>query len=41
MYAELKLLEVIYTCDGKEYLTPSHLIREIKDEVYLTGGRAR
>ena len=39
--AELKLLEVIYTCDGKEYLTHYQLTREIKDEVYLAGGRAR
>jgi hypothetical protein len=39
--SELKLIEVIYTCDGKEYLTPQQLIREIKDEVYLAGGRAR
>ena len=39
--AELNLLEVIYTCDGKEYLTHHQLTREIKDEVYLAGGRAR
>ena len=25
--------------DGKEYLTPSHLNKEIQDEVYVSGGR--
>ncbi|CAH4034048.1 unnamed protein product [Pieris brassicae] len=36
---ELKLIEVIFTSDGKEYLTPQHLIREITDELYVRGGR--
>ncbi|XP_032239292.2 E3 UFM1-protein ligase 1 homolog [Nematostella vectensis] len=33
------LLEVIYTTDGKEYLTPQQLEREIKDELFVHGGR--
>jgi hypothetical protein len=37
----MKLIELIFTCDGKEYLTSQQLVREIKDEVYLAGGRAR
>ncbi|XP_023934136.2 E3 UFM1-protein ligase 1 homolog [Bicyclus anynana] len=36
---ELKLLDVIFTNDGKEYLTPQQLIKEIKDELYVRGGR--
>ncbi|KAJ0183332.1 hypothetical protein K1T71_001308 [Dendrolimus kikuchii] len=36
---ELKLIDVIFTTDGKEYLTSQHLIREIKDELYVHGGR--
>ncbi|OWF52506.1 E3 UFM1-protein ligase 1-like [Mizuhopecten yessoensis] len=36
---ELKLIEVIYTIDGKEYLTPDELAKEIKDEVMVHGGR--
>lgn len=36
---ELNLLEVIYTTDGKEYITPQYLIKEIKDELYVSGGR--
>ncbi|XP_033740513.1 E3 UFM1-protein ligase 1-like [Pecten maximus] len=36
---ELKLIEVIYTIDGKEYLTPQELAKEIKDEVMVHGGR--
>lgn len=36
---EMKLLEVIFTNDGKEYLTPDHLLREIEDELYANGGR--
>lgn len=33
------LLDVIYTIDGKEYITPKHLETEIRDELYLHGGR--
>lgn len=36
---ELKLIDVIFTTDGKEYLTPQQLTREIKDELYIHGGR--
>lgn len=36
---ELKLIDVIFTTDGKEYLTPQQLIKEIKDELYVHGGR--
>lgn len=31
----LSLIELIYTCDGKEFITPSHLRREIEDEIYI------
>ncbi|XP_053694057.1 E3 UFM1-protein ligase 1 homolog [Sabethes cyaneus] len=33
------LLEVIFTTDGKEYLTHAHLKQEIKDEMFIQGGR--
>ncbi|XP_053604635.1 E3 UFM1-protein ligase 1 homolog [Plodia interpunctella] len=36
---ELKLIDVIFTTDGKEYLTSQQLIKEIKDELYVQGGR--
>lgn len=36
---ENKLLDVIFTNDGKEYVTPQHLSKEIKDELYIHGGR--
>lgn len=36
---ELKLIDVIFTNDGKEYLTPQQLIKEMKDELYVRGGR--
>lgn len=36
---EKKLLDVIFTNDGKEYVTPQHLAKEIKDELYIHGGR--
>ena len=35
----LGLLEVIYTTDGREYLTPQELEREIRDEVTVNGGK--
>ena len=31
-------LDVIYTIDGKEYLTPQQLEREIKDELFVHRG---
>lgn len=35
----LKLIDVIYTLDGKEYLTHQELSKEIKDELLVNGGR--
>ncbi|PXF48566.1 E3 UFM1-protein ligase 1 [Gracilariopsis chorda] len=35
----LKLIELIFTRSGKEYLTPAHLIVEIEDELLARGGR--
>jgi hypothetical protein len=34
----LKLLDVVFTTDGKEYVTPQQLTREIRDELYVHGG---
>ncbi|XP_041463114.1 E3 UFM1-protein ligase 1-like [Lytechinus variegatus] len=36
---EDKKIEVIYTLDGKEYLTPSQVVKEIRDELIIHGGR--
>ncbi|GFQ71865.1 hypothetical protein TNCT_696221 [Trichonephila clavata] len=36
---ESKLIEVIFTTDGKEYLTHARLLKEIRDELYVHGGR--
>lgn len=36
---ESKLLDVVFTSDGKEYVTPQQLVREIKDELQVGGGR--
>lgn len=36
---QLNLLDVIYTADGKEYITPDHLTKEIEDELYVAAGR--
>lgn len=30
---------MVYTNDGKEYITPDHLEKEILDELYVSGGR--
>ncbi|XP_074653145.1 E3 UFM1-protein ligase 1-like isoform X2 [Tubulanus polymorphus] len=35
----LNLLDVIYTIDGKEYLTPQELKKEIHEELLVRGGR--
>jgi len=32
-------LDIIFTNDGKEYVTPQHLGKEIKDELYVHGGK--
>jgi len=34
------LLDVIYTTDGKEYLTSQELEKEIRDELVVHGGKA-
>ncbi|XP_030638569.1 E3 UFM1-protein ligase 1 [Chanos chanos] len=36
---EDKKLDVVHTLDGKEYITPAQIGREIRDELYLHGGR--
>ena len=36
---QMGLLEVIYTIDGREYLTPNQLDKEIRDELFLHGGK--
>ncbi|XP_071497696.1 E3 UFM1-protein ligase 1-like [Diadema antillarum] len=36
---EAKSIEVIYTLDGKEYLTPAQVTKEIRDELIIHGGR--
>jgi len=33
-----KLLDVVFTVDGKEYVTPLHLTKELKDEAYVQCG---
>lgn len=32
-------IDLVFTTDGKEYLTNEHLRREIEDELYVSGGR--
>lgn len=32
-------IEVVYTLDGKEYITPQHLEKEIKKELVVHGGK--
>ncbi|NXG35276.1 UFL1 ligase, partial [Dromaius novaehollandiae] len=34
-----KQLEVVHTLDGKEYITPAQISREIRDELHVCGGR--
>jgi hypothetical protein len=36
---ERGLLEIVHTLDGKEYVTPSQLDQEIRDELTAHGGR--
>ncbi|XP_056014591.1 E3 UFM1-protein ligase 1-like [Ostrea edulis] len=36
---ELKLIDVIHTLDGKEYLTHQELAKEVQDELVVHGGR--
>jgi hypothetical protein len=35
----LGLIDVIYTTDGREYLTPSELEKEIREELFVEGGQ--
>lgn len=39
LLVEKGLISVIYTIDGKEYITPDHLRKEVEDELYVHGGR--
>ena len=32
------LLDILYTLDGKEYVTPCQLGKEVKDELIVHGG---
>ncbi|CAL8311682.1 unnamed protein product [Lota lota] len=34
-----KKLDVVHTLDGKEYITPAQISQEIRDELYIHGGR--
>ncbi|NXN86598.1 UFL1 ligase, partial [Bombycilla garrulus] len=34
-----KQLEVVHTLDGKEYVTPAQISKEIHDELHVSGGR--
>ena len=34
----LGLIDVIYTTDGREYLTPSELEKEVREELFVEGG---
>ena len=36
---ELRLIDVFFTNDGKEYVTPQQLVKEISEELYIHGGR--
>lgn len=39
MLIEKKLINVVFTSDGKEYITPDYLQREVEDELFVHGGR--
>uniref|UniRef100_A0A8C9KZG3 E3 UFM1-protein ligase 1 n=1 Tax=Serinus canaria TaxID=9135 RepID=A0A8C9KZG3_SERCA len=34
-----KQLEVVHTLDGKEYVTPAQISKEIRDELHVSGGK--
>ncbi|XP_050309161.1 E3 UFM1-protein ligase 1 homolog [Anthonomus grandis grandis] len=36
---EKKIIDLIFTSDGKEYLTPQQLVTDIQNELYVAGGR--
>lgn len=33
-----KKLDVVHTLDGKEYVTPAQINREVRDELYMQRG---
>ncbi len=35
---EMGLLDILYTVDGKEYITPQHLDREMRNELVASKG---
>lgn len=35
----LRLIDLIFTRDGREYITPAHLVAELADEIAVRGGR--
>ncbi len=37
--SQLRLVDVLFTTNGKEYLTPEQLLREVGDEILSHGGR--
>lgn len=39
MLMKKKFVDLIFTSDGKEYLTPSQLVNDILGELYVNGGR--
>lgn len=36
---EKKMIDLIFSSDGKECLTPDQLLRDMQDEIYASGGR--
>lgn len=34
-----KQLEVVHTLDGKEYVTPAQISKEMRDELHIRGGK--
>ena len=36
---EMGLVDLLFTRDGKEYITPKQLEREVRDEIFVHGGR--
>ena len=35
-----KQLEVVHTLDGKEYITPAQISKEMRDELHVRGGKS-
>ncbi len=38
---DMKLLDIIFTNDGKEYVTPQQLVTEMRDELTVNGGKCQ